>query len=705
MTSNHGGNDYARRDVLRGLGAIGGIAAFSTVTGANPSRQPGPKPDELVVGTEPTVSTVSAQANVESALATGEEVVHRNDALGYFAVRVPDEAQAQAASSVAKRIERQDGVAYVEPNATYYTQLQPDDAQFASQYAPQQVNAPTAWDTTLGSSDVTVAIVDNGTHYDHQDLQAQFGAEKGRDFVNDDSDPKPGAGTVHGTHVAGIASATTDNGTGVAGMSNSTLLAAQVLGSQGGSLTDIADGIQWTADQGADIINMSLGGGGFSQTLKDAVGYAVSQGALPICAAGNNGSRGVSYPAAYEECVAVSAIDSSENLASFSQYGPSVDVAAPGVDVLATVPSDDYDTLSGTSMACPAASGVAALGLAANPSWGPEELRQNLKSSAVDIGLGDEEQGAGRVDAANIVEGGGDPPDNQAPSASVTASSTDVSVGDTVEFDASGSSDADGSISSYQWSFGDGDSASGATVSHSYSSTGDYTATVTVTDDDGATDSASVTVSVTSDGGGGGCDAPAWDPDEVYSGGDQVSHDGFLWEANWWTQGDEPGAGGQWGPWEQLQECDGGEDPPSNEAPSASVTASSTDVTVGDSVEFDATGSTDADGSIASYDWVFGDGSSASGATVSHSYSSTGDYTATVTVTDDDGATDSASVTVSVSSDGGGGGCDAPAYSDTTVYQAGDRVTYQGSLWEAQLATMANPPSEGNSYWSKVRDC
>jgi serine protease len=217
--------------------------------------------------------------------------------------------------------------------------------------------------------------------------------------------------------------------------------------------------------------------------------------------------------------MAVSAVDENENLASFSQYGDKVDVAAPGVDVLSTWTTNKsqyggkYEKISGTSMACPAASGVAALGLAAAGGSGsltPNELRSRLKNTAVDIGLSTQKQGAGRVDALNIVDaagdggGGGGGDGNTAPTVSINASSTTVDAGQSVEFDGSGSSDSDGSISSYSWDFGDGATASGVSATHTYDSAGDYTATLTVTDDDGASSSDSVAVTVESTGGGGG---------------------------------------------------------------------------------------------------------------------------------------------------------------------------------------------------------
>ncbi|MFC4406574.1 S8 family serine peptidase [Haloarchaeobius iranensis] len=515
MTGNNT-QSWARRTFLKATGAAASAAALAGITSATPGRDPQPRENELIVGVSGAASMASTEASVQEELPGPASVTHRNENLSYFTVELPDQAAARAESAIAESLRRKTGVRYVEPNETVHAFATPNDSLFDQQYAPQQVRAPSAWDTTQGSSDVTVAVVDQGVKYDHPDLQARFGSNKGKDFVDSDGDPYPDsmADEYHGTHVAGIAAATTDNSTGVAGISDSTLLSGRALSEQGsGSTTDIADAVEWAADQGADIINMSLGGGGYTDTMKNAVSYAVSNGSLPICAAGNDGSGSVSYPAAYDECVAVSAVDSNEDLASFSQYGPNLDVAAPGVDILSTWTENksqyggQYNKISGTSMACPAASGVAALGKAADASLSPTELRSRLKNTAVDIGLSAEEQGAGRVDALNIVDAGGDGGGgggNTAPTVSIDASSATVTVGQEVTFDGSGSSDSDGSISSYDWSFGDGASATGQTVTHTYSAAGDYSASLTVTDDDGASSTDSVAITVESDSGGGG---------------------------------------------------------------------------------------------------------------------------------------------------------------------------------------------------------
>jgi serine protease len=264
-----------------------------------------------------------------------------------------------------------------------------------------------AWEETLDDSGVTVAVVDQGVQYDHPDLEGNVAGDPGYDFVDGDTDPYPDdlSREIHGTHVAGIAAAGVNNGTGVSGIGNSTIISGRSLSEDGtGSVSDIADGIQWAADRGADVINLSLGGGGASQTMQNAVSYATSNGALVVAAAGNAGTRGVSYPAAFSECLAVSALDPDESLASYSQYGNDIELAAPGTNVLSTwpAPGTNYNRISGTSMATPVAAGVAGLTLA---KWNLSnvELRNHLKNTAVDVGLSADKQGAGRVDAGNAV--------------------------------------------------------------------------------------------------------------------------------------------------------------------------------------------------------------------------------------------------------------------------------------------------------------
>ncbi|MXV60702.1 S8 family serine peptidase [Natronorubrum sp. JWXQ-INN-674] len=430
--------DVDRRSILKAAGAFGALFGISGVASATPGREPGPRKNEIIVGVGASVS--SAEATVESNIPSNARIVHTNDTLGYAAVKFPEDAAAQATENFKQNVLQADDIEYAEDNVTFEalemeplesgdggavtendasTSYTPNDPHLGSQYAPQQVNCEGAWEETLGDSDVTISIVDQGIQYDHPNLAANMDdsvSNYGYDFVDSNDDPYPvSAGENHGTHVGGIAAGGTDNGEGHAGISNCSMLSARALGDGGGgSLSDIADAIQWSADQGADIINMSLGGGGYTELMADACSYADSQGSLLVAAAGNDYGGSVSYPAAYDTVVAVSSLDEGETLSAFSNVGPEIELAAPGGDVLSTVNWDEYDSLSGTSMASPVVAGVAGLALSAWPSLSNDELRSHLHETAVDIGLSSNEQGHGRVDANNVVTiepGNGSDPD------------------------------------------------------------------------------------------------------------------------------------------------------------------------------------------------------------------------------------------------------------------------------------------------------
>ncbi|WP_458205538.1 S8 family serine peptidase [Haladaptatus sp. NG-SE-30] len=397
---------FDRRTFLKATGAAGAAAAMGGITAATPGREPGAKEDEVLVGVSAGKGDI--QQTVAQYVPGDAEIVHKNETLRYVAVKFPSAAGDRARENFISAVTKKDGIKYAEKNATYTTQLTPNDPKFDQQYAPQQVGSDQAWDTTLGDSSVTIAVVDTGAQYDHPDLAGNYKSDPGYDFVDSDSDPYPDVpqDEYHGTHVSGCAAAVVDNGTGVAGQGNSSLINGRALDENGsGSTSDIADAVEWATDQGADIINMSLGGGGYTSTMKNGVSYAQNNGVLTICAAGNDGTSSVSYPAAYSECMAISAVDDNENLASFSNYGSEIELAAPGVNVLSTTTETrgSYEELSGTSMATPVTSGVAGLTLAQWSSLTNSELRNHLKNTAEDIGLSSDQQGSGQVNAYTAV--------------------------------------------------------------------------------------------------------------------------------------------------------------------------------------------------------------------------------------------------------------------------------------------------------------
>jgi len=407
-----------RRSFLTATGAAAGSVAFVGAGAAAPGDGNGTDRREYVVGVSATED--DPKGYVEQFLRGGEEVVKSNERINATVVGLPENAAEPAHENFVDRLTSADAVKYAEENVELTAQVAPNDPRFDDQYADQMVNAPEAWDTTFGDGSVSVAVVDQGVKYDHPDLDGNMDgsvSNYGYDFVDDDGDPYPDsmADEYHGTHVAGIAAAEIDNGEGVTGVGNSSVLSGRALSEEGsGSTADIADAVTWAADQGADVINLSLGGGGYTDTMKNAVSYATDNGALVVAAAGNDGQGSVSYPAAYSECLAVSALDPDETLADYSNYGSDIELAAPGTNVLSTWTDDAYDSISGTSMATPVVAGVAGLALA---EWDltNAELRSHLKNTAVDVGLSSDQQGSGRVDAGNAIttepgsgDGGGD---------------------------------------------------------------------------------------------------------------------------------------------------------------------------------------------------------------------------------------------------------------------------------------------------------
>jgi thermitase len=248
-------------------------------------------------------------------------------------------------------------VAFIEPDYIANAVETPDDSRFGSQWGMIAIKAPEAWNVSHGSSSVRIAILDTGIDAEHVDLASKVIIVKNfsSSYTTDDLQG-------HGTHVAGIASAETNNAIGVAGVAyDASLMNVKVLGDNGsGYYSAIAQGIIWATDNGADVINMSLGGGSSSSTLQQAVDYAWSNGVVVVAAAGNNGRTSPSYPAYYNNVISVAATNSSDRLYSFSNYGSWVDVAAPG-SALSTYPDNRYATMSGTSMASPFVAGLAGL--------------------------------------------------------------------------------------------------------------------------------------------------------------------------------------------------------------------------------------------------------------------------------------------------------------------------------------------------------
>lgn len=310
----------------------------------------------------------------------------------------------------------------------------PSDPLFGEQWALTHVGSSCAWGYTIGSERVTVAVVDSGVDMSHPDLIDRL-RDDGRDFVDGDNDPSDENG--HGTNVAGVVAATLDNAEGIVGLAPGVrILPIRVMNERGfGSDRAIERGIRYAADQGAQVINLSLGAtlsigaDNESVEISSAIRYAQSRGALVVVAAGNDF---VPLPNAIvgdnPDVLVVAATDENDRKAAFSNSGPWIAVTAPGVHILSTMPTyevyltsdqvprderfqPNYDYMSGTSQATPYVSALAALLFSANPDWDAAQVAQAIRESAVDISQQNRRLwaqgylGSGRIDACAALGG------------------------------------------------------------------------------------------------------------------------------------------------------------------------------------------------------------------------------------------------------------------------------------------------------------
>jgi len=356
--------------------------------GEEPERyEPALPQNRVVVGYEPGVRLPETR---------GARRVMQDDALGFSVF------EGAYVDDVIAQLRDVPGIKYIEPDYIATAFFTPDDPMFSQQYGPQSIRAPQAWDVQTGSENVIVAVVDTGVDYTHEDLYGRV--IRGYDYVNNDADPMDDQG--HGTHCAGIIGATLNNRVGIAGVSRVSIMAVKALDSQGsGYYSWISSGIRYAVDNGADVISMSLGGPSDSQVMRDACDYAWNNGVLVVAAAGNDYGGAVSYPARYGSVMAVSAIDSRDRLASYSNVGPEVEVCAPGSSVLSTYPGNQYKSMSGTSMACPHVAGVAGLVFSENPYLSNVDVRNILCDTAIDLGSYGQDTafGYGKVNAEGAV--------------------------------------------------------------------------------------------------------------------------------------------------------------------------------------------------------------------------------------------------------------------------------------------------------------
>ncbi len=366
-------------------------------------------PDEVLVSFRP-----GANAD-DAARAVGARVHRVLDRVGVHVLKVRPGLVARTVAALS----RNPLVEFAEPNIYLHAFPNPNDpyddsvcydssdGACVTQWAWARVNAYAAWDITTGSASVRVAIVDTGLdvgdpndpffpdYTGHEDIvSCQTPIVKS--FVSGETGNDDNG---HGTHVSGTIGACTNNAVGVAGANWAVqLMGVKVLDYSGsGSLSAVASGITWSADNGAKVINLSLGSSRPAKTLERAVNYAWNRGAVLACAAGNAGTSAKTYPAAYANCISVAATDQNDARADFSNYGATwVDVAAPGVGILSTIQDTfewcflcygygyfpGYDSLSGTSMATPHVAGLAALVWARGQCTTNACVRAKIESTA-----------------------------------------------------------------------------------------------------------------------------------------------------------------------------------------------------------------------------------------------------------------------------------------------------------------------------------
>lgn len=279
-----------------------------------------------------------------------------------------------------------------------------NDPWAPSQWGWYRIKADKAYETGYQGSGVIVAVLDTGIDTDHPDLEANI--IEGWNFVDNNNNVSDLDG--HGTMVSGIIAAVANNGIGIVGVSpNVSIIPLKVSTSSGGSWIDLNKAIRHAADNGANIIVMSLGGNysRLSRPTEAAINYAYQEGCILVAAAGNNNSSEPFYPAAYEEVVAVSTIDQNDTKAGFSNFGSYIDFCAPGVDILTTWKDEAYAYGSGTSFSAPFVVGVAALMLSKYPQLSAEDVIETLRVQAEDLGEEgwDQYYGWGLVDAYSAV--------------------------------------------------------------------------------------------------------------------------------------------------------------------------------------------------------------------------------------------------------------------------------------------------------------
>ncbi len=411
---------------LRTPTALAAMLFALVVLPAAAVAQAPPQVDELLVGFHAGVSDADAEEGYKS---HGASKVEKLRGLNVHRVKVPP----QSLDAIERALAKRKDVKFVERNRRVSSDVSPNDPAFASQWHLTKVSAPQAWDVSQGTSAVVIAIVDSGVDPTHPDLAAKL--LPGYNFVDNNTNTADLYG--HGTSVAGVAAAVGNNGIGVAGLAwQSRILPVRVSDSTGiAYISAIAQGMTWAADNGAKVVNVSLGGVAGSPSMTSAAQYVLSKGGIVVASAGNCGCFDATAENQY--VISVAATDQNDARWASSSQGNYVDISAPGVGIVTTARGGGTVTVQGTSFAAPLVAGVLALMRSANPQLSPTELKNLLFANTDDKGGAgwDSSFGFGRVNAYRAVAAAAasvPPPDTAPPTVAIGSPATGSAVNGSV---------------------------------------------------------------------------------------------------------------------------------------------------------------------------------------------------------------------------------------------------------------------------------
>jgi len=433
--------------ILPARPAIGQTTASDGHVALRPATSSGHAPGVILVGVKPGEDIHNVTSQLREMGAPGKEratAIMQAEAVFPFAREAGIRLQSSAASKLARiyrlhlppDVDVETGlmaaranpaIEYAEPDYLARPAAVPNDSLYSDQWGLEKIGAESGWDVTTGVISVTIAILDSGIDLSHEDLSGQLWTNPGETAGNGVDDDGNGlvddvhgwnfltnSGDLtdengHGTQVAGVAAAASNNGSGVAGVCwNCRVMVVKIMQASGTvNYSDIAAGVAYAAGHGAQVINLSLGGYADSETLRTAIESAAAT-AVIAAGAGNDDTSTPFYPAAYPEVIAVVATDQTDTRASFSNYGSWVDVAAPGVEIKTTFAGNDsYGSENGTSMSAPFVAGLAGLLMSQYPDWSPALVRQHIINTATSVDGGNPDYagllGQGRINAGDAL--------------------------------------------------------------------------------------------------------------------------------------------------------------------------------------------------------------------------------------------------------------------------------------------------------------